>query len=107
MTQDPQISAAYSFSSSIATGAIGFALVSLCVFATVAFGERWMYRNLGVLGSYVAWMVLFVVLSGALFGFACRWSLAITAVLSFMDERFLRVRDSLDDRVFRARTHRW
>jgi hypothetical protein len=68
MTQDPQTSAAYSFSRSIATGAIGFALVSLCVFATVAFGERWMYRNLGVLGSYVAWMVLFVVLSGALFG---------------------------------------
>src|ERR1044072_1122326 len=68
MTQDPQTSAAYSFSRSIATGAIGFALVSLCVFATVAFGERWMYRNLGVLGSYVVWMGLFVVLRGGLFG---------------------------------------
>ena len=53
---------------SIATGAIGFSLVSLCVFATVAFAERWMYRNLGVAGSYVAWTVLFVALSGAVFG---------------------------------------
>src|SRR6185369_13890057 len=53
---------------SIATGAIGFSLVSLCVFATVAFAERWMYRNLGVLGSYVAWTALFVALSGAVFG---------------------------------------
>jgi len=53
---------------SIATGAIGFCLVSLCVFATVAFAERWMYRNLGVIGSYLAWTVLFIVLSGAVFG---------------------------------------
>jgi hypothetical protein len=53
---------------SIATGAIGFCLVSLCVFATVAFGERWMYRTLGLTGAYLAWTVLFVVLSGAVFG---------------------------------------
>ena len=53
---------------SIATGAIGFGLVSLCVFATVAFAERWMYQNLGLLGSYLAWTVLFIVLSGAVFG---------------------------------------
>ncbi len=57
-----------SFQRSIATGAIGFCLVSLCVFATVAFGERWMYRSLGLFGSYLAWTVLFVVLSGAVFG---------------------------------------
>lgn len=62
---------------SIATGAIGFSLVSLCVFATVAFAERWMYRNLGVLGSYAAWTVLFVALSGAVFGslVVVRWRL--------------------------------
>jgi hypothetical protein len=53
---------------SIATGAIGFALVSVCVFATVAFAERWMYRNLGVIGAYLAWTVLFILLSGAVFG---------------------------------------
>jgi hypothetical protein len=53
---------------SIVTGAIGFCLVSLCVFATVAFAERWMYQNLGVLGSYLAWAVMFIVLSGAVFG---------------------------------------
>lgn len=53
---------------SIATGAIGFGLVSFCVFGTVAFAERWMYHNLGVLGSYLAWTVLFIVLAGAVFG---------------------------------------
>src|SRR5215216_5808224 len=53
---------------SIATGAIGFCLVSLCVFATVAFAERWMYQNLGLVGSYLAWTVLFILLSGAVFG---------------------------------------
>ena len=57
-----------SLSKSIVTGAIGFGLVSLCVFATVAFAERWMYQNLGSNGSYIAWIVLFIVLSGAVFG---------------------------------------
>ena len=57
-----------SLARSIATGAIGFGVVSLCVFATVAFAERWMYQNLGHLGSYLAWIVMFVVLSGAVFG---------------------------------------
>ena len=57
-----------SLSRSIATGAIGFGLVSLCVFATVAFAERWMYQNLGLFGSYLAWTVLFILLSGAVFG---------------------------------------
>jgi hypothetical protein len=53
---------------SIATGAIGFGLVSLCVFATVAFIEAWMFRNLGLFGSYLAWIVLFILLSGGVFG---------------------------------------
>lgn len=57
-----------SLARSIATGAIGFGVVSLCVFATVAFAERWMYQNLGHLGSYLAWIVMFVALSGAVFG---------------------------------------
>jgi len=51
----------------IATGAIGFCVVSLCVFATVAFGESWMYRTLGVPGTYLTWTLLFVVLSGVVF----------------------------------------
>ena len=55
-------------SRSIATGAIGFGLVSLVVFATVAFAERWMYQNLGLFGSYLTWTILFIVLSGAVFG---------------------------------------
>ena len=53
---------------SIATGAIGFGVVSLVVFATVAFGERWMYQTLGFRGAYLTWTVLFIVLSGAVFG---------------------------------------
>lgn len=68
MTEDPQTSPVPSLPRSIVTGAIGFCVVSLCVFATVAFGEGWLYRNLGVLGSYLVWTVLFVVLSGAVFG---------------------------------------
>ena len=57
-----------SLAKSIATGAIGFGLVSLCVFATVAFAERWMYQTLGLVGAYLAWTVLFILLSGAVFG---------------------------------------
>jgi hypothetical protein len=53
---------------SVVTGAIGFGLVSLCVFATVAFAETWMVRNLGLMGAYLAWTVLFIVLAGAVFG---------------------------------------
>jgi len=67
-----------SLARSIITGAIGFGLVSLCVFATVAFAERWMYRNLGLSGSYLAWTVLFILLSGVVFGLLVvvdRWRL--------------------------------
>src|ERR1051326_4659047 len=56
-----------SLARSIAIGAVGFGVVSLCVFATVAFGEEWMYRTLGSLGSYLTWALLFVVLSGVVF----------------------------------------
>lgn len=66
-----------SLSRSIATGAIGFALVSLCVFATVAFAERWMYRTFGEAGAYLVWTVLFILLGGAVFGslVVVRWRL--------------------------------
>jgi len=50
---------------SVLTGALGFGAVSLCVFATVAFAERWMYTHLGVVGAYVLWTVLFIALGGA------------------------------------------
>jgi hypothetical protein len=51
--------------------------VSLCVFATVAFAERWMYRNLGLLGAYLTWTVLFILLSSMVFGslVVVRWQL--------------------------------
>jgi hypothetical protein len=51
---------------SLLIGSLGFCLASLCVFATVAFAERWMYRNLGLGGAYVVWTVLFILLGGAL-----------------------------------------
>lgn len=69
--RDPMVHADHSLPSlarSIVTGSVGFGLVSLAVFATVAFGERWMYNNLGLLGAYLAWTVLFILLSGAVFG---------------------------------------
>ncbi len=49
---------------SIVTGGIGFCLVSLCVFGTVAFAQRWMYDRLGVTGAYLACMTLFILLGG-------------------------------------------
>jgi len=51
---------------SLLIGSVGFCFASLCVFATVAFAERWMYRNLGLSGAYVVWTVLFIFLGGAL-----------------------------------------
>jgi hypothetical protein len=53
---------------SLITGALGFGAVSLCVFATVAFAERWMYINLTVLGAYLVWTLLFILLGGAVLG---------------------------------------
>ena len=49
---------------SLLIGGFGFGMASLCVFATVAFAERWMYHHLGLAGAYTAWMVLFIGLGG-------------------------------------------
>lgn len=57
-----------SFGRSLVTGAIGFSLASLCVFATVAFGERWLYTTLGLWGAYLVWTALFILLGGAALG---------------------------------------
>jgi hypothetical protein len=46
------------------TGGIGFSIASLCVFATVAIAQDWMYRHLGLTAAYVVWIVLFIVLGG-------------------------------------------
>lgn len=66
-----------SLARAIVTGAIGFGVTSLIVFATVAFAEGWMHRNLGTFGSYVTWTALFILLSGAVFGslVSGRWRL--------------------------------
>jgi hypothetical protein len=57
---------------SLLVGALGFGLVSLCVFATVAFAERWMYARLGLYGAYLAWTALFVLLGGGTLGTLAR-----------------------------------
>ena len=57
-----------SLQKSLVIGGLGFCAVSLCVFGTVAFAERWMYRNLTVLGAYLVWTVLFILLGGAVLG---------------------------------------
>jgi len=56
------------FNESLLRGALGFSVVSLIVFATVAFGERWLYQNLGLAGAYLLWTILFIALGGAAFG---------------------------------------
>ncbi|MFN2512975.1 MAG: glycoside hydrolase family 97 catalytic domain-containing protein [Pyrinomonadaceae bacterium] len=57
-----------SLARSLLTGSLGFGAVSLCVFATVAYGERWMYLQLGLLGAYLAWTALFILLGGGVLG---------------------------------------
>jgi hypothetical protein len=57
---------------SLLVGAMGFGLVSLCVFATVAFAERWMYARLGLYGAYLAWTALFILLGGGVLGTLAR-----------------------------------
>ena len=53
---------------SLLTGGLGFCIVSLCVFATVAFAERWMYTQLGLFGAYLTWTALFILLGGGVLG---------------------------------------
>ncbi|CAN5724992.1 hypothetical protein BH18ACI4_BH18ACI4_05410 [soil metagenome] len=53
-----------SLARSLLTGSLGFGSVSLCVFATVAYAETRMYQHLGLLGAYLAWTVLFILLGG-------------------------------------------
>jgi hypothetical protein len=48
----------------ILTGGVSFSIASLCVFATVAIAQDWMYRRLGVTLAYIVWIVLFILLGG-------------------------------------------
>ncbi|HEV7903378.1 MAG TPA: hypothetical protein VGO96_06015 [Pyrinomonadaceae bacterium] len=56
-----------SFRRSLVWGGLSFGVVSLCVFATVAFVERWMYARLGLSGAYLVWTLLFIIPGGAVF----------------------------------------
>jgi len=53
---------------SLVGGWMSFGLVSTVVAATVAFGEAWLYHNLGRLGAYGLWTALFVLGAGAFLG---------------------------------------
>src|SRR5262245_56493388 len=59
-------SSIHSLGRSLLIGSVGFCLASLCVFATVAFAVRRLYRTLGPRGAYVVCAVLFIFLGGAL-----------------------------------------
>jgi hypothetical protein len=65
--QSDGVRTAPSLGRSLLIGGLGFALVSVGVFATVAFGERWMYTHLGVLGAYLVWTILFMLFGGRVF----------------------------------------
>ena len=45
-------------------GCLGFTALSLAVFATWAFGGRFLYGNFGELGAYCVWCVLFLLGAG-------------------------------------------
>jgi hypothetical protein len=51
---------------SLMIGSTGFCFASLLVFATVALGERWMYRHLGLTGAYASWTLMFILAGGAM-----------------------------------------
>jgi len=57
-----------SLTRSLIAGGLGFSLVALCVFATVATGEVWLYRKLTVYGAYLFWTALFILLGGLALG---------------------------------------
>ena len=67
-TQSADSVAVPSLVRSLLTGSLGFGSASLCVFATVAYAESWMYQQLGLLGAYLAWTILFILLGGAVLG---------------------------------------
>ncbi len=68
---------------------LGFGLVCLVVFATVAFGQRWMYQHLGLAGAYSVWALLFVGLGGWALnplaeGFTTRLTFFLTFGVAFL-----------------------
>ena len=63
---------ARSLPGSLLIGGLGFCVVSIAIFATVAFAERWMYSHLGMPGAYLAWTLLFMLLGGRVFSLLAR-----------------------------------
>jgi hypothetical protein len=76
-TMNPTTSEPTSLGRSLLIGGLGFGVVSLCVFATVAFAERWLYSHLGLAGAFLVWTALFILLGGGVLGslVSGRWRL--------------------------------
>ena len=53
---------------SLVGGWMGFGLVSTAVVLTVAFGEAWLYENLGPIVAYSLWTAFFIIGAGLLLG---------------------------------------
>ncbi len=49
---------------SLLIGSLGFCAVSLLVFATWSYGERWMFQQFGRYGAFFVWILLFMLTSG-------------------------------------------
>ncbi|PYI81014.1 MAG: hypothetical protein DME26_20650, partial [Verrucomicrobia bacterium] len=60
----PAASTAMSLAQSLCIGSIGFSVVSTVIFATVAFGEGWLYGHLGVALTYAFWTLIFILGGG-------------------------------------------
>ncbi len=79
---------AASLKRSVVMGGLGFCLASLCVFATVAFGERWMYSRLGFLGAYAAWTALFILLGGGALALSIARSVSVPKFYAIFSAAF-------------------
>jgi hypothetical protein len=67
MAPSPNNLSQLSLSGYLLRGGLGFGAVSLLVFATVAFGELWLYATFRPAGAYVFWTLLFIGLSARVF----------------------------------------
>lgn len=79
---------AASLKRSVVMGGLGFCLASLFVFATVAFGERWMYSRLGFLGAYAAWTALFILLGGGALALSIARSVSVPKFYAIFSAAF-------------------
>ena len=54
-----------SLKKSLFIGAIGFGPVSLLIFGSVDFTQRWLYSTIGFTGAYLVWIAAYILIGGA------------------------------------------